>query len=129
MIIIVNNVTMNEYCVNNSQNRLILTNLIFSYLNSIPYKLISSFETEWYSTFILNIQSLFYSSCSYQPSGNLDFSFHAGADFLSLLFFYNFYHFFITLRFDKTTYLSLLFSFILSVRLSNNLWGSHVSLF
>ena len=33
------------------------------------------------------------------------------------------------LRFDKTTYLSLLFKFILSERLSNNLWGSDVLLF
>ena len=32
------------------------------------------------------------------------------------------------LRFDKTTYLLLLFKFILSVRLSNSLWGSDVPL-
>ena len=33
------------------------------------------------------------------------------------------------LRFDKATYLSLLFKFILSERLSNSLWGSYVLLF
>ena len=33
------------------------------------------------------------------------------------------------LRFDKATYLSLLFKFILSERLSNSLWGSDVLLF
>ena len=33
------------------------------------------------------------------------------------------------LRFDKETYLSPLFQFILSVRLSISLWGSDVSLF
>ena len=33
------------------------------------------------------------------------------------------------LRFDKATYLSLLFNFILSNRLSNSLWGSDVLLF
>ena len=32
------------------------------------------------------------------------------------------------LRFDKATCLSLLFNFILSVRLSNSLWGSYVQL-
>ena len=30
------------------------------------------------------------------------------------------------LRFDKATYLSVLFKFILSVKLSNSLWGSDV---
>ena len=33
------------------------------------------------------------------------------------------------LRFDKATYLLPLFKFILSVRLSNSLWGSDVPLF
>ena len=33
------------------------------------------------------------------------------------------------LRFDKTTYLSLLLMFTLSERLSNSLWGSDVLLF
>ena len=33
------------------------------------------------------------------------------------------------LRFDKATYLSLLFKFILSERLSNSLWGADVLLF
>ena len=33
------------------------------------------------------------------------------------------------LRFDKATYLSLLFKFILSERLSNSLWQSDVLLF
>ena len=33
------------------------------------------------------------------------------------------------LRFDRATYLSLLFKFILSERLSNSLWGSDVLLF
>ena len=33
------------------------------------------------------------------------------------------------LRFDKATYLSLLFKFILYVRLSNSLWGWDVTLF
>ena len=32
------------------------------------------------------------------------------------------------LKFDKATYLSFLFEFILSERLSNNLWGSDVLL-
>ena len=33
------------------------------------------------------------------------------------------------LRFDNVTHLSLLFKFVLSIRLSNSLWGSDVSLF
>ena len=59
-------------------------------------------------------------------------SFHVGDDILNLLFLYDFFRFFHAnhmLRFDKVTYLSLLFKFIFYARLSNNLRGSDVSLF
>ena len=60
---------------------------------------------------------------------NSNSSFHAGADILHLFFLYEFLIFFhvqCILRFYKTTYWSLLFKMIFSVRLSNSLWGLDV---
>ena len=63
------------------------------------------------------------------PSGNSDSSFHVAAGISNLLLLYDFFIFlyvFHIQRFDKATYLSLLFKFILSARWSNSLRGSDV---
>ena len=55
-----------------------------------------------------------------------------GSDILKLLFLYDFFIFFhgqLMLRFDKVTCLSLLFKFVLPVRLSNSLIKSDVLVF
>ena len=63
------------------------------------------------------------SDTNYDPSGNSNDSFHIGVDILNLLFLYHIFfisfHVYLMLKFDKATYLSLLFKFILSERLSN----------
>ena len=72
------------------------------------------------------------SDTEYDLTGNSDYSFHVGADILNLLFLYYYFMFFhlqYMLRFDKATYLSLLFKSILSERLDNSLWKSDVLLF
>ena len=71
----------------------------------------------------------------YDPWGNSNSQFHVGADTLNLLFLhyffyiYIFFHVYYRIRFDKAIYLSLLFKFILSARLSNTLWRLNVLLF
>ena len=67
------------------------------------------------------------SDTQYHPSCNSKFLFHVGADNLNLLFLYDlfiFFHVCLMLRFDKATYLSLLFMSIVSKRLSDRLWGA-----
>ena len=61
------------------------------------------------------------SDTEYDSSGHSDFSFQVGSDILNLLFLCHiliFSHFCWMLRFDCTTYLSLLLKFILSERLT-----------
>ena len=58
----------------------------------------------------------------YNSSGNSNFSFRVGAGNLNLLFLYNFFYVFprvVNGRIWQTTYLSFLFNFILSGRLSS----------
>ena len=72
------------------------------------------------------------SDTDYDPSCISNSSSHVRAAVLSLLFvldFFIFFHVSYTLRPDRETYLSLPFKFVLSVRMSNSLWGSDVLLF
>ena len=71
------------------------------------------------------------SDTEYDLSGNSNLSFHIEADILDILIFYDSFIFFYVymLWFDKVTYLSLLFKFILYEILDSSLWGSDVLLF
>ena len=64
------------------------------------------------------------SDTEYDPSGNSNSSVHVGTGILNLnIFVLNFYIFpcIVNAKFDKATYLSFLFQFISSKRLSNSL--------
>ena len=89
-----------------------------------------------YQSFLRVFQDIFKiilkSDTEYDATGRSNFPLHVRADILNFLFLYGFFIFFhvlYLLRFDKATYLSLFFKYILSARLSNSLRGLDVLLF
>ena len=68
------------------------------------------------------------SDIEFDSSSNSSSSFHVATEFLKLLLLYDFFifPFIFFIRFDKATYLSLIFKFILSVRLSNIIYEDHM---
>ena len=85
------------------------------------YILIAGLSVTVLMTYSKNLEYLIQNIIN--PSGNPNFPFHLDPDTLNSLFFHKFFIFFHVsiLRFDKATYLSLLFKSILSQRLSNSL--------